>query len=323
MSMADEMPPGSEGPTLRARVTPLAITRALLLALAFALAVYLLVAEWEGITDALRRIGGSAATLAAILTALGIWTSAVAWRWSVQALGPTIPHREARRVFFVTQLGKYLPGGIWGIVGQIDAASRLGAGRSRVAVGASVFLVLHVLTGLLVAALALPWRSQALLEHYAWSLLLAIPLLILMAPPVLARLARLAQRVLRRPMTEVRLDPSCLAASAAWFLTTWAFYGVALAVLAARLAQPVPMVQLLVLTTGGFALAWVIGALVLPAPSGIGPREVVLYFALLPVMDPAAATAVTIACRAMHVAGDVALGVAHVHGYKMTHGGSA
>jgi len=55
---------------------------------------------------------------------------------------------------------------------------------------------------------------------------------------------------------------------------------------------------------GAFALAWVVGFLVVIAPAGAGPREAALVLALAPVMDAPDALVLALVSRVLMMAGD-------------------
>jgi hypothetical protein len=71
-----------------------------------------------------------------------------------------------------------------------------------------------------------------------------------------------------------------------------------------------PSGRAMILSTGGFALAWTAGfvaaaVLVVAAPAGLGVREVALYSVLSQVLSGGAATAVVVVSRIGQIAGDV------------------
>jgi len=57
-------------------------------------------------------------------------------------------------------------------------------------------------------------------------------------------------------------------------------------------------------TVGAFALAWVVGFLVVIAPAGAGPREAALVLALAPVMDTPDALVLALVSRVLMLVGD-------------------
>jgi uncharacterized membrane protein YbhN (UPF0104 family) len=74
-----------------------------------------------------------------------------------------------------------------------------------------------------------------------------------------------------------------------------------------------------VLGTAAFALAWVVGLLVVIAPAGAGPREAALVLALAPVLSSADALLVALVSRVLMVVADA--GAAGVAALLARHGG--
>ena len=194
--------------------------------------------------------------------------------------------------------------GLWAVAAQAELARDHDVPRSRIVTAGLVFLGVLTSTGLLVAAAVLPFASPDVLETY-WPALLALPVgLVVLYPPVLDRLVRLALRTLKRPAPEAPLDGRQVLASTGWALAMWALYGVHLLPLVT--AQPHESGHsLLLVSTGGYALAWTAGFLFVIAPAGAGVREAILVLALAGIAHRPEATAVALLSRGVQTLGDV------------------
>jgi uncharacterized membrane protein YbhN (UPF0104 family) len=215
-----------------------------------------------------------------------------------------MPVRLSLHVFFVGQIGKYLPGNVWAVAAQAELARDHGVPRSRIVTAGLVFLGVLTSTGLLLAAAVLPFASPDVLRTY-WPALLALPFgVAALYPPVLDRLVRLALTTLKRPLPEQPLDGGKVYASVGWALVMWALYGLHLLPLV--LAQPHESGHhLLLVSTGGYALAWTAGFLFVIAPAGAGVREAILVLALAGIAKQPEATAVALLSRGVQTLGDV------------------
>jgi uncharacterized membrane protein YbhN (UPF0104 family) len=206
----------------------------------------------------------AAGSLAAVLG--GLLASALCWRALLADLGTPLGARAGLGVFFLGQLGKYVPGSVFAVAAQMELGRTHGAPRSRVATAGLLFLGVLVASGLLVAAAVLPLTSPDALRSYAWVLVL-LPLgLVVLAPPVLTRLVALVLRLLRRDPLDRPLTLRGVGAALGWALAMWAAYGLHLWLLV-RTQEPGPA---LLLSTGAYALAWTAGLLVVAAPAGAG-----------------------------------------------------
>ena len=92
---------------------PKALFRSALLVLALGLAVSLVAANWEEVTDAVETIGFYPIAAGFLLGMPALWLSMLSWRALLRDLGSALPIGAAARVFFHGQIAKYIPGSIW------------------------------------------------------------------------------------------------------------------------------------------------------------------------------------------------------------------
>lgn len=300
-------PPG-EATGLRRLLRPMSLVRIAFVVGAAALGIYAVARDLDGFVEAAGRVGAVRSAVALVLVIAGLWVSAEVWRMAVIAVAGPLPSRAARSVYFVSQLGKYLPGGIWSIAAQIDLARRHGLRRASMGAAAMLFVAFHVATGLLVAAVLLPVGAPSVVTGRWWLVALAAAAGIVGLVPVLLRRGLdLLLRVARRDHPPIALTLGQVLVPSAWMLVVWAFYGAATAVVAGPLAPTSGVGELLAASTGGFALAWIVGILVIPAPAGVGAREVALVGVLAPLTGVTAATSLAILLRVVHTLGDLLL----------------
>jgi glycosyltransferase 2 family protein len=285
------------------------VVRLALVVLAFGLGAAAIGRDLEGFVGAIRDIGAARAGAALVAVLAGLLITSEVWRTTVAATAGPLAGGAARRLFFVTQLGKYLPGAVWPVLAQAEAAQRHGLAASRMALGSLLFVAVHLLTGLVLALTLIPWSAPGVLTTYPW-VLAAIPLLAIgLLPPVLGRAMDLGLWLLRREPLAARPSGRAVATASSLLLGTWAAYGLAAYLVTAPLQTTGGRAELAALATGAFALAWAVGVLVLPAPAGVGPRELVLVLAWSPLLGLTGATSAAIVLRVIHTVGDLALAV--------------
>jgi hypothetical protein len=288
------------------------VLRAAFLVVALVVIVVTLREQGGQVRGAITRTG-IVAPLASLVAALaGLFASAQVWRSLLTDLGSRLPIRPALHVFFLGQLGKYLPGSVFAVAAQMELGRDQGVSRSRVGTASLLFMGVLVATGLLVSAVALPLTSPGALDAYFWVLLVLPVGLVCLAPPVLTRLVGVMLRVLRRDPLERPLSWRGVGAAVGWSLAMWAAYGVhvLLLVLPQRAELTGGASSLPLLALGGYALAWTVGFLFLLAPAGAVLREAVLVLALAPLLDKPAATAVAVVSRGVMTLGDLLWGAA-------------
>jgi hypothetical protein len=236
---------------------------------------------------------------------VGLAGSYLQWRSVLAGLEVRLGFLEGAQVFFVSQLGKYLPGSVWPIAMQMEAGRRRGASRKTMVAANLITLLLSVCVGLVLAGLLLPFSSPAALARFWWALA-ALPLLVILAHPrslpfLLDRLLRL----LGRAPLGVQMTSAATTTAIGWSVLTWLGLGTHLAVLAAAVSEP--GLGLLTLCIGGMGLAVSAGVLFLPAPAGAGMREVVLGLVLATALTSGEVIAVVIASRVILLLADLVM----------------
>jgi uncharacterized membrane protein YbhN (UPF0104 family) len=259
------------------------------LLVAAALLVITLVDRWHEVSTSMRELSLVGVVGSAVATVLAVGLTVLSWRAVLAGLGARLPLRAATRIFFVGQVGKYIPGSVWPVLAQMELSRDYGVARPRSAAASLIVLALAVPCGGLVAAATLPFVSRDALASYWWAFAAAAAFVLLLCPPVLRRLLALAFRLLRRPAMTEPVPARAVLAGAGWLLVSFGCYGVATFLLARDLGATVGGPRLLALAVGGYALSWTAGFLVLVLPAGLGVREAVLVLALAPALarDPA------------------------------------
>lgn len=270
---------------------------------AVALLLYAVATSWPAIRPRLRSLSPGGLSLSLALVVAGLFASLLSWRAVVADLGSPLAVGTASRIFFLGQLGKYLPGSVWPVVAQMELGTDAAVPRRRSAAAALVIYAVNIFTGALVAALTLPIAAAG---STAWSPLsvLALPAgLVLLHPRVVNPLLNRGLRMLRREPLEHPLTGRGLLAAGSWATTMWVCYGLHVLVLARDVGGT--GVRLLPLAVGGFALAWVTGFLVVVAPAGAGAREAALVLALGGALTRSGALTVALVSRLLMTLGDL------------------
>lgn len=275
-------------------------------------AAWVLVRNWSDVVHAFGKVTPGAVLGATALGVLGSWALVPCWQNLLAGLGSVMRLRDAQRIVLISQLGKYVPGGVMIIVAQASLAKDLKVPRSRSATAGVLAMVLGAVVGAVVGGGLLGVSGQQVLGRYAWALLLAVPLLALLHPALLAQLTRLAGRLTGRQVNVQRLPARRLAVAALIQLGSMLAYGTHFWLLASSVTEGYPSPVLLI---GLFAFAWVAGLVVVIAPAGAGVREAILVLGLAPLMDSGTALLVALLSRVITIVVDFGLaGLAAVIG---------
>jgi glycosyltransferase 2 family protein len=268
--------------------------------LALVLCGYWLAGHWASVASALGRMGFLVVAAALLSVLAALLATLEEWRLLLAGLGSALSRRTAARIFFIGQLGKYLPGAIWPVLAVMELGTAHQVPRHRSASASMLTMLLSLFAALLMALVTLPFVARS--TSYRWVFLAAPLLLVCLQPKVLNRILAWLLRLARRPSLEQPLAGRTIAAVLAWSLFSWACFGLQIWLLATRLGAPYGRTALL--AAGGFAFAWSVG-FVMPVPAGAGIRDVLLVALLGPVIGAGPAAATALVSRAVTTAGDL------------------
>ncbi len=226
--------------------------------------VYTLVDAWKDtngeLPSASRLIGAGA------LWAVGLVAGAFAWS---ELLGGAKGHHRA--AFVVSQLGKYVPGGIVQVTGQIGLARSAGVRVKRAATAAWVLAMTQAIGGFVwVLVLALTWSNAQVVLR----VVLAVGALVSLALIDRRWMVWALRRIPRTREAAQDLVPnqgSIAIASIACTVTLGAASGAYLVLLGSFGAVGNPLFVM-----AAFGAAWTVGYIAIPIPAGLGIREALL-----------------------------------------------
>lgn len=261
---------------------------------------YTVVRNWPAVAHNLQRVAPATLVLAFVLALLAPIFTLFGWRVLMADLGSSVPVPPAAGIFFVGQLGKYVPGSVWSVLAQAEMGTRLHIPRRRTAVVGLISIGMAAITGLVVGLPALPFLLRRQSGLAVWgSLLLVLPLVVVLVwPPLLNALVALGLRMLRREALERSLSARSILVTAGLFTLAWVASGAQLWVLTRAVAAPgTGQAHLAYVSVCGFALASSLGMFSVLLPAGVGVREGLLAVALAPSLPLGATAAVVVLSR--------------------------
>lgn len=266
---------------------------------------YLLAGQSDDLASAARRLSLGRVALSGAVAIVGSMCIERSWLALLRGFGVSVVNRDAAAVFYVSQLGKYVPGSVWPVLAQVELGARWGAPR-RVMLGASVLLLTLVTgTGISVGAVLLPWSSPDGLQRYWWLLGLLPPLAALLHPRVLTSLINRVSLWAGGQRLDAHVSRSGVLRAGLWVMLAWVLFGTHLLILMTAYGPIGPLD--VAAAVGGMSLAWAAGLAFVPAPAGAGVREGFLLLTLGPVVGAEAAIATALASRVLLILADITL----------------
>ncbi|MBM4193259.1 MAG: hypothetical protein FJ202_02620 [Gemmatimonadetes bacterium] len=247
--------------------------------------VLVVAGQWGELTSAAQgvRVAWGRVAFSAVLVGAAYAVLIATWQRTVAAWGERLSFRDAARIWFVSNLGRYIPGKVWQIAAMGVLAERAGV-SPVVAVGSSlVIAVVNIIAGFAVIAATGAGNFGALgVTPNAIALVVALSAAVLLAVPwILPPLTRFATRLLGRDVVPGNLPIRAAWEAAVGCCAAWILYGLAFRELhIALLGGPTGDASR---SIAAFTASYLAGFLVLPAPGGLGVREGALH-QLLPAL---------------------------------------
>lgn len=255
-----------------------------------------LVREWDEVRASLDDANLAWIGLAALLAVGGMTAIALPWRRALQLLGTDLTTAEAVARYYLGEIGKYVPGGIWPVLGRGELAAR--AGIPRVAAYSSVALslaALYLAAMFLVVAGAPAMVGGGDPGRYLWVVVL-LPLGVAgLHHAILERVRGVGEKVLRRRIDAAIPRWRDSLALVARYVPAWLFIGTATWAVARGLGQDIGWFDV----APAAILSWIVGFVLVPVPGGVGVREAA--FVAASGLDPGVAAAVAVVSRVLFV----------------------
>jgi glycosyltransferase 2 family protein len=243
----------------------------------------------------------SAVWMASYSQLVQLWSSSLPWWDAAVRHAPThLSWFRAVRIFFVTNLARYAPGGVWQFAGL--AAMTTEAGVSPVAATVAVLLQQLVLlaTGFVLILSGAPhflgaWTGQLdTVSQLILGVLLTATLIVAL-PRTLPVARRWAERITKRPVPLPAPPQRAFALYVVRAALGWAAYGLAFWLFARSLfGDDAPHLWLAATSYVG---SYLLGLIAVFAPGGLVVREGALLVTLQPAIGPQRALLLAIASR--------------------------
>ncbi len=224
--------------------------------------------------------------LVALLALLGqMLVLATAWQRALRLVGAEISWREGAGMWLRAQIARYLPGGLWDVAGRVWLSRGMEMPTRAVPAAAMLEIGLQVLSAGSVLTITLALVPGPRLRPYTLLVPVALALTMgLLAPPVFRGVVNRALGLLRRPPLEMRLTYGGLVTLLGLYIVAHFLQGIAFVLFTRGIASVGWNVAFHMV--GAYIGAWLVGYVVVFAPTGIGVREAALVLLLENVLAP-------------------------------------
>lgn len=279
------------------------------IAIIFVGATVYLQKHYQEIAVHFREIAVWRLVIAFVMLVAGKMTLADLSRWSAAGEGWTPPYTKMLTVSAVTQLGKYLPGGIWHFVGKFGIYRTNGMNNKQATKAMLVENFWLLGSAFMIGATAMAAFSRKILcqvlsqktvttfhENILQIAAILLPIIWIVGLMVVEQFAVAVHTENRwKKLVCILIDQ----------ILTWVLFGLSLWVL-----FPETDLNLIGLTLGTFSVSWAAGYVTVFAPGGIGIREILLTTLLGVVFSTERIVAYAAVHRLLWTAAEVVLGLA-------------
>ena len=244
-----------------------------------------LVQQWDQAAASLRAIEVRWSLVAAscllVLTAYGVLIQT--WRLTLRIWGAKLPARAAARIWFVSNLGRYIPGKIW----QISAMGVMAHQQGVSAVAATSSSIMVNLVNIISGCLVVFVTGAGVLDVAAPSGRVAAAILVVLAiaalffvPAIISWLSRRAEGVTGRAVAlPASLTANVVILGLVGTAIAWVLYGLAFQMFAVGVLGTAVRGNSADYIAA-YTASYLVGYLTLIAPGGLGVREAMLVIAL-------------------------------------------
>lgn len=282
--------------------------RAFFMLAAVAAGVWAVVSNWDEVSAALQQLDWWIVAASLVVSIIFVILTMLAWRTLLNDAGEPVGAAPARRIFYVSQVAKYLPGGVWNFVAAAEMGADYNISRRRSVTVLLMSMAVSVVTGLALATVAIVFGPSDVAGRYWWVLLVLPVFLVILYPPVLNKLVNSGLTLLKREKLEQPFTGKAIGIAALYAALSWVVAGFQVWAILTGLGNPARL-DTYFLTLGGYALAWVVGFLVFFIPAGVGVREVVLGVTLTGLVSSGDIVVVVLLSRILFTIADLVLGL--------------
>jgi len=235
--------------------------------------------RWDALVGYPWQVGWYYLLLAQLFLLAQMMLLAVGWWRILVLMGSKLSWKAGMSMWLRAQLARYLPGGLWDIAGRAALSRETSVPLRAVPAGAGLEIALQVYAATLFLLSTLLLFPTPKLHPYIPILLAGLLLLTCaLMPPVFSRVLDLLFHVLKRPRLPLRLRFTDVFSLLGLYMMAHLLQGTGF-VLFTRGLSPIQGGDIPLLV-GSYVGAWLVGYVVIFAPTGIGVREGALLLLL-------------------------------------------
>jgi len=264
-----------------------------------AFVVRTIVTKRTEVSDAFSHLNGITLIASLLLGLSAMTLIGYLWTRMLVTRGHHAPPRSAMAWYFAGQLGKYVPGGIWPIVGRAELATRGGVPRADAYAATGLSMVTTYLAAALAICLGslLSWSYP--IAGIAGLAAMSLGFLAFSSSALRGKVLSVLNRI--SPRASALTEPRRLLLLTVTHLPAWILMSLSTSVTASAFGADIGITHMLFITSA----SWLAGFVVVGVPGGIGVRESVFTALAGTALTPGVAVSLALASRVVFIAVDL------------------
>ena len=186
--------------------------------------------------------------------------------------------KEYLNAHMVSALARYIPGGIWSIVGKAYFCNQNGVSKQATTVSIILEYVFQIISSSLFFVMLIPFLFKTGMQTaLIYACVIGILVILIILPNCINLGIRLLEKILKKDCGEIKLKRGFVYQILLRYVGAWLVTGMGLIVLVAAFSDT-DFMQGIVLVLS-YPVSWVVGFLS-PSPNGMGIREAILRILL-------------------------------------------
>jgi len=262
---------------------------------------YLLISQWRSIPETEITINPGLLVFSIFCLLILFLLDAYGWHLILRSLDQTIDAQTSVRIWILSSVTRYLPGGIWPYIGRVSMSKKAGVGYSTSSVSLYIETLLMASSSLAVGFPALlgatgipvsPYFGLASLFLFGLALHPKVIMLLGYLPGKIGEAFSSLKLPLIRHIFILYI----------YYVVFWILFGVVFVcfVLSIYSVPSEHWIQI----GGSIALGFSIGFIFIIFTGGIGIREATIYLLLAPILTPAASALISVGSRICVISGE-------------------
>ncbi|MGB7055561.1 MAG: lysylphosphatidylglycerol synthase domain-containing protein [bacterium] len=217
------------------------------------------------------------------------------WQKIMHALGAPINFAQSIWMIATTQIGKYLPGKVWYMIGRVYVGKKASIEGKSLALSMVLETCLLHVTGGIIFLITTVIAGSYNISWIIMSIILISVAIIILHPKILGPVVNFFLRILKKPEIKSTLAYHQIIQISVYFFGLWIGQVIGFYFLV-RAIYPIPPSYILNLASA-YTLAWISGSVAIFAPGGLGVREGVMTLLLSPILPMPLAIAISFIAR--------------------------